>query len=506
MDEKELKPQTLFWFTAPIVGVIALLAIIYPNLVSEAFTNGGHIIYTLFDWMIVWLPLVVLLLCLYFAFSKTGKIRLGGVDAKPEYTTFSWISMLFTAGIGVGLIFYGPLEGLWHYQYSNYSNLPGLTDSQKTAYAMSTSVWLWGAPAWAFYTLGATIVSYFTYVKKTNMSTGAPISYAFKNHKWSGAAAKAALCLTVITIGISLASSLAMAAGQVNGGLRTILGIPDLEIAPWVLFGIFILYSICAVTPVQKGMKYLSNFTVIVAIGLMLFIFLVGPTRYFMMNLIETIGHTLMGTFTQSFNLFIFDESRYFMNWFANSYFVWWCGWSTLIGVWTTSISRGRTLKQMILASIFVPSGFILIWFSTFSGYGLLDTIQGSGELAQTAATRYQEVIYILLDKFPLAEITKPILAVLFIAFVITTIVSGCITLGILTGNDGVTASKPKILIWGFFMSAIAFPFVLSGKIEGIKAVGSLIGFPFMFFYILSIAALIKTVRKDNKNIEKNEA
>lgn len=500
MVVKEWKTSTYFWFTAPVVGLIALLAIIFPKEVSAGFADAGKIIYTLFDWFVIWIPFAILMLCLYLAFSPLGKKRLGGRDAKPEYSLFSWISMLFTAGIGVGIIFYGPLEGLWHMTYSNYAKLPNLTDSERAHYAMSTAIWLWGIPAWAFYAISGVVIAYFAYNKKTQFTTAAPIVTAFANHKWSGPVAKLTMCLTIITVGISLASSLAMAAGQVNGGLRYILQVPELQVAPWILLGIFIIYSIAAITPINKGMKKLSDATIIVSLILMCFIFLLGPSRYFMMTFIEAIGNSMIGTVTQSFNLFIFDENRYWLNWFAMSYFIWWIGWTPFMGVFIAKISKGRTFRQMILASIFVPSGFILIWFSVFSGFGLLDTIQGSGTLNKIANGNYQETIYALLEMFPLSGITKPILAVLFVAFVVTTIVSGCITLGILTGKDGINPSKPKILIWGTFMSAIALPFVISGRIEGIKAIGSLAGFPYMFCFFITIAALIKMVRKDKKS------
>lgn len=497
---KDWQTSTYFYITAPVVGIIALLAIIYPKAIAARFADLGTIIYTLFDWFIMWTPLAILLLCLYLALSKFGKKVIGGKDAKPEYSLFSWLSMLFTAGIGVGIIFYGPLEGLWHMAYGNYSNLPGLTNSQKAHYAMSTAIWLWGVLAWAFYSIAGVVIAYFAYNKGTQFTTAAPISMAFSNHAWAGFGSKLTMALTIITVGISLSSTLAMAAGQINGGIAHILGTRAYSNGSLVLLVLFIVYSIIAITPIQKGMKKLSDYTIILSIILMAYIFLVGPSRYFMMTFVESIGESIFGTFTQGFNLFIFDDKRYWINWFAMSYFIWWIGWTPFMGIFIAKISKGRTFAQMIFSSIFVPAGFILIWFSIFSGYGLLDTLKGSGQLGQIATTHYQETTYVMLDLLPLGSVTKPLLALLFVGFVVTTIVSGCITLGILTGKDGVHPSKPKIFIWGAFMAAIALPFVLSGRIEGIKAIGSLAGFPYLFCFFLSIAALIKMIRKDAKS------
>lgn len=499
MKENDLSPNTYFLITFPVVLLIASCSILFPQEVAQVFKVTANYVYTLFDWMVLWLPLVILLACVSIAFSSQGQKRLGGKDAKPEFSTFSWLNMLFTAGIGVGIIFYGPLEALWHFLYSNYSMMPQMSVSQKASFAMSTSFWLWGVPAWSIYTISAVVIAYFHYFKGGQLSTGSPIRIAFKKHRWSETAARTAMALTIITVSVSLAASLAMAAGQINGGLKFILNQPSMDIAPWILLGLFVLYSICALTPIKKGMKILSDLTIICSIALLLFVFLVGPTRYFLMTVIESFGHTLRGTFIQSFNLFIFDDSRYWINWFAMSYFIWWIGWTPFMGVFIAKISRGRTLKEMILCSILVPSGFIFLWFSVFSGYALLDTVRGKGVIAQAAETSYQDTIYVLLEQFPFSSVTKIILAMLFVAFVVTTIVSGCITLGILTSRNSESPSKVKICIWGSFMSAIALPFVLSGKIEGIKAVGSLIGFPYMFCFFLTLAALWKTIRKDKR-------
>ncbi len=494
---KDWSTCTYFWFTAPVVGIIAVLSVIFPTQVANMFATAGEVIYTLGDWFIMWVPCVILILCFWVAFSPLGKKKLGGEDAQPEFSLFSWISMLFTAGIGVGIIFYGPLEGIWHLMYGNLSKLEYLTPTERAHNAMSTAVWLWGVPAWAFYTISGVVVAYFAYNKHTPFTMSAPIQMAFSNHKWNNWVSKLTMCLTIITVGISLASSLAMAAGQINGGLRYILGMPTLQITPWILLAIFITYSLISVTPINKGMKTLSDWTIIVALLIMAFVFLTGPTRYFMMTFVESIYNAAIGSVEHSFRLFIFDEDRYWINWFSMSYWIWWIGWTPFMGIFIAKVSKGRTFGEMVMYSIFVPAGFILLWFSIFSGFGILETVKGSGKLAEIAGGNYQETIYAMLDMFPLSWLTKPVLAILFLAFVTTTIVSGCISLGIMTGKDGINASKPKILIWGTFMSAIALPFVLSGRIEGIKAVGSLAGAPYMFCFFILIAAFLKMVRRD---------
>lgn len=499
---KEWSSNRYFIISAPIVGIVALLSIFYPKEVESVIVILAKFSYTLLDWAVLWIPLFVLIVCLIISFSKAGKIRLGGKDSKPEYKYFSWIAMVFSGGIGIGIVFFGPIEAMWHYTYSNYSALPGINADQRAHMAMSTTVWLWGLPVWSVYAIAAAIISYFAYNKKTVFSPAPSLYISFSNHRWGSILAKFAIAMTIIVTGISLASSLSIAARQLNSGLSAIFSING-NYGIIILIVIYVLYTVISLTPIRMGMRHLSNITIITALTLLMFIFLVGPTRYFMMNVVEAVGNSVMGTIKQSFNLFIFDKNRYWIDNFAMSYFIWWIGWTPFMGIFIAKISKGRTLKELILSVIFLPSLLMIFWFSVFSGYSLLNTIQGDGSLIKVAnSSNYEGTIYKLLEKFPLSTITKPILALLFIAFITTTMVSACVTLGILTGKDGKKPDPIRTFIWATFIAFIASPFVLSGKIEGIKAIGSLIGLPYVFLFLIMIAALIKTLRKDTKEVK----
>ncbi len=492
------KRKNYFLMTAPFVGLLAVLALALPTQFTTFATTVSAFFFTMFDWYIIWIPLAVILIVGYLAFSKYGKIRLGGDEAKPEFSRFSWLAMLFTSGIGVGIVFFGPIEGIWELLYSNYAQLPYLTESQAASGAMSVAVWLWGVPAWAIYALAGLIIAYYAYQHKTDYSPSSAITTTFKNKKWSKPVATITSVLAIITIAITISSSLAMAAQQVNGGIGYIIGdVVDIKI--FLLIGIFILFTIIAISPIKKGMKVLSDWTVILSVVVLVFIFLFGPTRYFLMVMVESIGSVITTTIPHSFNLYI-HEGRYWMTWFAMSYWVWWITWTPFVGVFLAKISKGRTVKEFLVASTIVPAGFIIVWFSTLSGFGLLDTIAGTGTLAEVAGSAaYEGTVYQMMNLLPLGSITKVIVVILFSAFVITTAVSAAISLSILTSKDGKTAEKPKIIIWSSFMSAIAFAILVTGKIEGIKALGAFAGFPYMFFWFITIAALFVQLRRDKK-------
>ena len=249
--------------------------------------------------------------------------------------------------------------------------------------------------------------------------------------------------------------------------------------------------------PIEKGMKWLGDLTVVLSLLMLVFVFLVGPTHYFLSNFVVSIGNILTQTVHHSFELYLF-HNRDWLVWYPMAYWVWWITWTPFVGVFLAKISKGRTLREFVLASIMVPVGFLVIWFSVFSGFSLLDTVEGSGRLAEIANKGdYEGTFYYLLNMLPLSFATKPLTVVLFLGFVVTTVTSSAISLGIMTSNDGRRENKTRAVIWAILMSLIAYAVIVTGKMEGIKAVGSFSGFPFVFIMYLWFAALWRQLKRD---------
>lgn len=494
------KRPNYFFLTAPFVAIIAIMAVIYPSALTNGIITITSFLYTNFDWLVVWLPLLALCLGLFFAFSKYGKIKLGGENSKPEYSMYSWMAMLFTAGIGVGIVFYGPIEALWHY-FNSYIgvNNPVLTKAEAMENSMALALWVWGVPAWALYTIGGLITAYFAYQHNTDFSPSAVIEKSFSKKKWAKPLGVFIVAFAIISIALSVSSSIAMATTQISSGLNIITGksFSNMFAKILILIFLFCAYTSASIFPIKKGMKLLGDYTMYLSLILLVFVFLVGPTHYFISVFINTVGRIITQTIPFSFELYLFRDRGWF-TWYPMSYWVWWITWTPFIGVFLAKISKGRTIKEIILASIFVPSGFMLVWFSVFSGYALLDTIEGTGGLAEIANTgAYEGVIYNLLNLLPLSGVTKIATVILFIGFIITTVTSTAISLGIMTSEDGKSESKYKAVVWCIFMALIGFAVVVTGKIEGIKSVGSFAGFPFVFIMLLQISGFIKQIKKD---------
>lgn len=501
-DNGRTKRPPYFLWTALLVGIMALVAVIKPTLLTGAVSAVSAFIYAKFDWLIMWLPLLAFFVGISIALSpRFGSIRLGGQDAIPEFSFISWMNMLFTAGIGVGIVFFGPIEALWHYFHSPIGDqATGLPEYQKVENAMSLALHVWGIPAWSLYMIAGLVMAYFTYQHKTECTPAAPLQYVFHKKKWAKPLGILVTGMAVLSIAMSVSSSIAMASLQIASGIKIITNsVAEISLA-WktvVLVVVAGLYIAGSILPINKGMKFLGDWTVYLSIALLVFIFLVGPTHYFLSMMAVSIGNILTQTIHHSFELYLFHK-RDWIIWYPMAYWVWWVTWAPFVGVFLAKISKGRTLREFVLASVMVPTGFIVIWFSVFSGFSLLDTVEGSGDLAEIAkGSGYEGTFYHLLNMLPLSDITKPITIILFLGFIVTTVTSAAISLGIMTSHNGRSEHKFRAMVWGILMTLISYAVIVTDKIEGIKAIGSFSGFPFVFIMYLWFAALWRQLNRD---------
>jgi choline-glycine betaine transporter len=393
------------------------------------------------------MPLAFLAICLFFAFSRFGSYRFGGKDAKPEFSTFSWMGMLFGAGIGVGLVNFGVGEPMSHFLTSPVG-LPGGHAPQVAAQnALNMTMFIWGLPAWCIYTISALVIAYFTYSRGSRFLPSVPIEEGFKDKKWGRVVGQIANVSAAGAAALTMAASIGMGVFQIKNGLSAVFGMQfdeTLISSVVVLIFIFATYTLPAVLPMAKGMKRVGDFNVIVAVGLLIYIFLAGPTSYFMNTILGTLG----GTFTQiipiSFNAYPLMNKTWFNDWPLTT-MIWWVSWTPFIGVFVARISKGRTIKEFVLASIFIPTMFMVLWFSIFGGYGLMDAVLGKGVIADYVLNNPNDVylsFIMVLQAMPLFQITGPIFVVLIVVFLATGAVSAAISLSMITSN-GATNAPP---------------------------------------------------------------
>jgi len=418
-------------------GMVALAS----TVVDQYFRSRG--------WFVMLSVSGMLFMCIALAASRYGDIRLGADDDRPEFSTVSWIAMLFAAGMGVGLLFWAVAEPLTHYSFAS-ERMPDAIAAQQ---ALLATNFHWGVHAWAIYGATALSIAYFTYRRGTPMLVSAPVEYLFPNQSWAKLTGWLCDFMAIVAIAIGVGGSIAMGVFQVADGVDVMMG--GEKAAGW-LIGVVFLAIVAAYLPpllvdLGSGMSKLSNLAMAIAIGLVMFTVILGPTEFLLNSVLNSFGDYVWAGIPRGFQtLTFFDEgiSRWFQDW-TLTYMVWWIAWGPFVGVFIARISKGRTIREFVLGVLIGPTVFSVIWFGAFGGIGLFDTLRGTGDLLAMTASNVERVTFTLLERLPFTWLTTPATIAAAFLFIVTSVVSAAFVLGMFS-SGGDPNPKPKVrLIWG---------------------------------------------------------
>ncbi|WP_291578200.1 BCCT family transporter [Clostridium sp. UBA6640] len=504
--DKQRSGSSLFWASASFTAIFSVWGVIDPEGLTTTLYSWTSAFNNNFNWFVILMPLLILALCAYLAFGKYGHIKLGGEDTKPEFSTFSWMSMLFTAGIGVGLVNFGVAEPLIHYMQSPMGLAGGFSETQAAQNALKLTLFDWGLPAWAIYTISGLVIGYFTYNRGGKFLPGTPIEEGFRDRKWGKPLAYAANLMGAAAAALTMAASVGLGVFQVRNGVQSVFGINLQGITPLIviLAILFAVYTLAAILPVQKGMKVLGDINVIIAIALLLYVFFVGRTGYFMGTILTTLKSTFTDIISISFENYALLDKTWFNDW-PITILMWWVSWTPFIGIFIARISKGRTIKQIVTASILVPTIFLVLWFSVFGGYGLLDAIAGDAEIANYILQNPDDVylsFIMVLQKFPLFGITGLLFVALIIVFLSTSATSSVISLSMMTSDGAEDAPKYRSIVWSIIIVLISSANLIAGSFNGVRAVAIVLSIPYLFLFILSMSGFMRQIRKDHGGVE----
>lgn len=357
--------------------------------------------------------------------------------------------------------------------------------------ALDMALWVWGLPAWTIYAFSGLVIGYFTYSRRAKFLPSTPILHGFSDKKWS----------KPIAASLTMSASLGLGVFQVKNAFNSVFGI-DLSSTTHsliILFLFFIVFTAAAILPVKKGMARLGDFNVYIALALLLYVFVMGPTSYYMSNIVSTIGGLFTKIIPISTNTLPIADKTWLNDWPLTT-IIWWISWTPFLSVFIDRISKGRTIKEFLLASIIVPTLFLVVWFSVFGGWGMLDTLVGSGEVAKYYLEHPDDVyltFIMVLQSLPFFKFTGVVFVILIIVFLATSATSSAISLSMITSDGSENAPIFKTLIWSVIMVTIASANVITGTLNGVKAVAVFLGVPYFFFFILKITGFLRRFIND---------
>ncbi|AWW28303.1 MULTISPECIES: glycine betaine uptake BCCT transporter [unclassified Acetobacterium] len=463
-----------------------------------AFTNGlfGLITNDL-GWLYLATGLGILLFALFLAFGKYGKIRLGGDDDRPEYSNFSWFAMLFSAGMGIGLVFWGVAEPVFHYAQPPMGIEPSSTQSAMMAFRYTFLHW--GFHPWAIYAIVGLALAYVTFRKKLPCLISSTL-YPLLGEKIKGPIGYFIDTLALILTVIGVATSLGMGALQVNGGLNTLFNIPNTITTQVVIIVVItILFLTSAATGLNKGIKILSNTNIIIAVLLLLFVLIFGPTIFIIDTFFVSISGYIENILSMSLALSPLKKDPWIGTW-TIFYWAWWLSWGPFVGTFIARISKGRTVREFVLGVVILPAVFCCFWFTVFGGTALYFEIFEGVDIVAQVTNDITVGLFATLAQLPLGNVISIIATLLIITFFVTSADSATFVIGMFARNGDLNPDTKIKMIWGILLSLIAIVLLFSGGLVAIRNTSIIMALPFLIIIILMCISLYQGLQKETKD------
>ncbi len=492
--------RVVFGITAALALAFLVWGFVDTSSLGSVSTSALDWTVTTMGWMFVLTASAFVLFVIWLAMGRFGDIPLGNDDEEPEFSTVSWIAMMFSAGMGIGLMFFGVSEPLTHFVTPPPgTGGAGNTDAVQTA--MATTLFHWTLHPWAIYAVVGIAIAYGTFRKGRPQLISSAFSGLIGRRRAEGPAGKVIDILAIFATLFGSAASLGLGALQIGSGLEIVAGIGKvgnglLVVVIAVLTAAFIA---SAVSGIEKGIQWLSNTNMVLAIVLAVFVFVVGPT-VFMLDLIPT----ALGSYFQDLGQMSArteaaggDGMAEWLSGWTVFYWAWWMSWTPFVGMFIARISRGRTIRQFVTGVLLVPSVVSLVWFAIFGG-AAINLQQGGTDIAGKGSEESQ--LFGLLDQLPFATITSVLVMVLVAIFFISGADAASIVMGTLSERGTLEPSKFTVIFWGVATGGVAAVMLLIGgdsALTGLQNITIVAALPFALVMIGLCFALVKDLRTD---------
>jgi glycine betaine transporter len=455
-----------------------------------------------FGWFYLLAAFGFLLFTVYLAFSKFGRIRLGSDDDEPEYSYVTWFAMLFSAGMGIGLVFWGVAEPIDHYTSPPMGLQPRTPEA--ATWAERYSFFHWGLQPWGIYAIIGLALAYFNFRKGSKGLISATF-YPLLGDRVNGGIGKAIDILAIIATVFGVATSLGLGTMQINGGLNELAGIPTARVVQITIIAVVtVLFLISATTGLDKGIKILSNTNLVVAGALLLLTLLLGPTWFLFDTFTSTLGGYLQNLVQMSLRLAPFTQSKWIANW-TLFYWAWWIAWAPFVGMFIARVSRGRTIREFVGGVLLVPSLVSFLWFSVFGGTALHMQMFGGIDVASVVQQDMSRALFVVLRHLPLGIVLAIVATLLIVTFFVTSADSATFVLGMLSSDGNLNPSNGVKITWGILQSLIAIVLLLSGGLQGLQTASMVAALPFAVIMIFMCFSLMKALREDVRRQHREE-
>lgn len=488
--------KPVFWPSVILITLLIVVVIWSGDAAEETFGTIRVGITDYASWLFVLAVNIFIGFALYFAFSKYGSIRLGGEDAEPDFSTMAWFAMLFSAGMGIGLMFYAVAEPMWHLLSPPHA-AEGTTQAIRDA--MGVTFLHWGLHAWAIYAIVALALAFFAFNRKLPLSFRS-VFYPILGDRINGWIGDVIDILAVLATLFGLATSLGLGAAQAGAGIEYVFGLENTtNLQVIIIVGVTMLATASVILGIDKGVKVLSELNIRLAGLFLLFILIVGPTLFIFGSFVQNLGHYIQNFPTFSFWTQTYEDGSFMSSWTV-FYWAWWISWSPYVGMFIARISKGRTVKQFVLGVLIVPTLLTFLWMSAFGGSAIFLEINGIAEIASAVQEDQTTSLFILLDQFPWAIVTSFLGIVLVLSFFVTSSDSGSLVIDGLTSGGKLDAPVGQRIFWASTEGIVAAVLLLGGGLGALQAAAISTGLPFVFVLLIMCYSLKRGLEKEHQD------
>jgi BCCT family betaine/carnitine transporter len=492
----------VFAISGLLVVAFVVLTLAFQNQVEPMFTAMRGWLTSNLDWFFIGAGNIFVVVCLGLAISPLGKVRLGGTEATPDYTYLGWFSMLFAAGMGIGLMFFGVSEPLSHFGSAfggtamengvrtDWAPLGAAAGDAEAAtrLAMAATIYHWALHPWAIYAILALGLALFSFNKGLPLTVRS-VFYPLLGERVWGWPGHIIDILAVLATLFGLATSLGYGAAQASSGLNFLFDVPLGNTTQVVLvIGITAIALFSVVAGLDAGVKRLSEINMILAVILLLFVIAVGPTLDIVSGFFGNLGAYFQHLPALA-NPVGRDDANFSQGWTA-FYWAWWISWSPFVGMFIARVSRGRTVREFIISVLIVPSLACVLWMTVFGETAIIQFVRDGYEAATQAELPLQ--LFSMLNALPLAQITSFIAIILVVVFFVTSSDSGSLVIDVIAAGGKVDAPTPQRVFWRIFEGLVAIALILGGGLVALQAMAVSTGLPFTIVLLMSTVAVIK--------------
>ena len=487
----------VFWGSAVLIAGFVGWGLLAPDSLGSVMGTALTWVIGNFGWAFVLMATAVLVLCIVLAVSPWGRLRLGPDDSRPEFSTFSWVSMMFAAGLGAGLLFYGVAEPVSHWTAPPH----GLAEPRSEEAALTAlryTYFHWGFNGWAMYAVMGGAMAYFAFRKNQPVLVSATFTPILGPNATTRPLGRLIDALAIVATLFGTATALGLNGLQLNSGLDYLFDVPKSNtVAVLIIIVVTALFLISATSGVEKGINFLANLGSLATIGLFVFFLVVGGSTVLVIsNGIESIGNYVIQVLPMSLQTGVGDE-QWMAGW-TIFYWAWWVSWAPFVGMFVARISRGRTIREFIIGVVAAPTGFGFFWFAVVGGVGIELERSGKADIVGSIATP-ELSLFTALDALPLPVLSSALCVVLIALFFISGADAASIVMATMASRGSLEPSRIVVVILGVLMGGIACAMLLVGGLTALQQAAVLGSVPFMFVLAGTAYCWVKQLREDTR-------